>query len=298
MKKFVSATFLLSLLSITVLAQAPARRGLIPAPPAPPVGKAAPEFALKDANGKKHALKDYRGKLVVLSFLSMRCNVTKAYQERIRTLASEAEAHGIAFLGINSNANETISEIRQHASEVKFDFPILKDDENRVADLYGAERTPEMYIIDQQGILRYHGRIDNSIEPRQVKRRDLHETLNELLANKPVSTPETKAFGCIIIRAQQSVNNSTLAGSPKRVAEDITVTKLKPAGFTQLVKQSQGNVLVVNFWATWCGPCVAEFPEFVRLDELYRAKGVKIAAITLDELTDLQSKVIPFLKEH
>ncbi len=298
MNKFVSAILFISILSITSFAQLPPRRGLYPAPPAPPVGQSAPDFTLKDTAGNKHALKDYRGKLVVIGFLSTDCTVTRAYEERIRTLAGEAQLQGIVFLGINSNATETVSEIKQHAAKVKFDFPILKDDKNKVADLYGAERTPEMYVLDQQGILRYHGRIDNSIEPRQVKRRDLHETINEILAKKPVSTPETKAFGCAIIRAQRADSNATYEGRPTPAVDDITVTKLKPTDFKQLVKQSQGSVLVVNFWATWCGPCVAEFPEFVKLDEKYREKGVKIAAISSDELTDIQTKVIPFLKEH
>lgn len=302
MRKSVFATLFAALITIVfaapLFAQAASRHAAPSVPPAPPIGQPAPDFTLKDTAGRKHALKDYRGKLVVLGFIAARCSVSNAYAERIRTLAADYGVKGVVFLGVNSAANEPVSEIKAHAAERKFDFPILKDAENEVADSYGAVRTPEMYVIDGQGVLRYHGRIDSSIEPRQVKTHDLRAALDELIAGRPVTTPETKAFGCVIVRAKQSsAANATFAGRP-RPADEPKVTLLKPADFAKLKQQAAGKVLVVNFWATWCGPCIAEFPEFVMLDEKYRAKGVKIIAISADEVADLQSKVIPFVKQQ
>jgi thiol-disulfide isomerase/thioredoxin len=76
------------------------------------------------------------------------------------------------------------------------------------------------------------------------------------------------------------------------------VGTLKPADFGKFKDSAKGKVLVLNFWATWCGPCVAEFPELVALDAKYRDKGMKLVGITADDPDDVQPKVIPFIKKH
>jgi thiol-disulfide isomerase/thioredoxin len=236
-------------------------------------------------------------------------------------LAEDYSKQGVAFLGINASADEPIDEVRAHAEQNHFNFTILKDEGNLVADAYAAERTPKVYVIDAEGVLRYQGRIDSSHNPRLVKRNDLRAALDELLAGKRVSIASTQAMGCILQRTQDLAQSKTAkpavtkpvatkpaAGKPaaaKSAAKPATavaagpkVPLLKPAAFGELIKQSQGKVLVINFWATWCGPCVAEFPELVKLDLAYRDKGVRMVGITADDLTDLKTKVIPFLREQ
>jgi len=92
-------------------------------------------------------------------------------------------------------------------------------------------------------------------------------------------------------RASKAKAATAKAAAPK-------VGLLKPADFAKFKDAANGQVLVINFWATWCGPCVAEFPEFVMLDKKYRGKGVKFVGISADEIADLKTKVIPFIKEH
>ena len=258
------------------------------------IGQPAPDFALKDLSGQTRSLKDYRGRITVIGFIATQCPVSNAYNERMRAIAGEYQARHVAFLGINSNRTEPLSEVREHAAKNKLAFTILKDEGSKVAGLYGATHTPEMFVIDTEGMLRYHGRIDHSIEPSRVKRSDLRQALDELLAGKPVSTPETKAFGCQIKRDRATT--TAQAASPASKSEP-QIALLKPAEFLKLKEQAHGQVLVINFWATWCGPCVAEFPEFVALDQKYRSQGVKIIGISADETGDIKSKVIPFVKE-
>jgi len=288
------------------------------------VGAAAPEFELKDLSGQPHALKNYRGKLTVITFLSARCPISNAYKDRVKALAEDYAKQGVAFLGINASADEPLDEVRAHAEQNNFSFTILKDEGNIVADAYAAERTPKVYVIDAEGVLRYQGRIDSSHNPRLVKRQDLRAALDELLAGKPVSVASTQAMGCILQREEGTQNlaqsktakpavtkpvaTKPAAGKPaaaKSAAKPATavaagpkVPLLKPAAFGALIKQSQGKVLVINFWATWCGPCVAEFPELVKIDLAYRDKGVRMVGITADDLEDLKTKVIPFLREQ
>lgn len=262
------------------------------------IGATAPEFELKDLSGKPHALKSYRGKPTVVVFISARCPISKMYQDRIRAVADDYAKRGIAFLAINANADESLAEVRTHAEQNKLNFTILKDEGNIVADAYAAERTPTVYVVDGGGVLRYQGRIDNSQSERLVKRNDLRAALDELLAGKAVSVAETKAMGCVIKRAQNLGQSPTAKVKAAITTADPNVVLLKPTAFADLVKQSAGKVLIVNFWATWCGPCVAEFPEFVKLDQTYRDKGVRFVHISADDSTDLKSKVIPFLKEQ
>ncbi|MGE0102379.1 MAG: redoxin domain-containing protein [Blastocatellales bacterium] len=260
------------------------------------IGEPAPDFTLTDTSGNVHSLKSYRGRIAVLGFLGVACPISNAYNDRIRAFVTDYSPGNVAFLGINSNYDEPVPAIRAHIEKNGFSFPVLKDVDNKVSDSYGAERTPEMFVIDQDGVLRYRGRIDNSQELRRVKRNDLRAALDELMSGKPVTIPEARAFGCLIKRAADAeainrVEEQAKDFSPK-------VGRLKPADFAKFKAASLGKVLVINFWATWCGPCVAEFPEFVALDAKYRDKGVKFVGISADEISDIDSKVIPFIKEQ
>jgi peroxiredoxin len=248
------------------------------------IGKAAPDFSLPDAAGKAHSLREYRGKATILVFTSTQCSITNAYTDRLKSIVSDYSPKGVSLVAVNSNSDEAVDRIRDYNQKNGLSWNVLKDQGSKVASLYGAERTPEAFIIDGEGVIRYHGRIDDSFEAARVKRNDLREALDELLSGKPVSVAETKAFGCQIKRDQAA-------------AADSRVSLLKPADLSKLKEDAKGKVLVVNFWATWCGPCVAEFPEFVALDEKYRTSGVNIVGISADEVSDLQSKVVPFVRD-
>lgn len=292
------------ILSAVLLLAMTAAFTLVPSAPASgksggaAVGEPAPDFTLRDLAGRKHELAGYRGKITVIAFLATKCPISNDYNERVRAIAEEYGAKGIVFLGINASSDETVEMARAHAERNGFRFPLLKDESGSVADAYGAMRTPEIYIVDARGVIRYHGRIDNSRDPARASRHDLRAALDEMLAGKPVTTPETKAFGCIIKRSQASLMRGLDLAAAAQVNR-TPVRLIKPAQYPEMVKETvaQGKVLVVNFWATWCGPCVAEFPEFVKLDKEYRAKGVRIVGISADEVSDLETKVVSFIKE-
>src|SRR5262245_10585787 len=169
-----------------------------PAPAGLAIGRSAPDFMLNDLMGKQHSLKSYRGKTAVIVFLSTECPFSNAYQNRLLGIAKDYADKKVALIGINSHPAESLDEIRAHAIQHKLDFTILKDEDSRVSDAYGATRTPEVFAIDPSGVLRYHGRIDNSKDPAGIKRNDLREALDEMIAGKTVSVPETKSFGCPI----------------------------------------------------------------------------------------------------
>ncbi len=173
--------------------------------PAPPVavGAAAPAFSLPVA-GKSEALslKDEiaKHKLTVVMFISTRCPVSNAYDGRMAALAADYAKKDVAFVGVNANKAEDAAEIAKHAKEHAFPFPVVKDAGNKIADAYGARVTPEIFVVDQKGLVRYHGRIDERKDGKDIKSPDLKDALDALLTGKAPAKPETKAFGCSIKR--------------------------------------------------------------------------------------------------
>lgn len=160
-------------------------------------------FTLKDVAGKSHSLKDFDSNTALaIIWVSTRCPVSNAYNKRMETLNKEFNGRGIAFVGINSNKAESVEEIKKHAAENGFTFPILKDDNNVIADQYKASVTPEVYLL-QKGKLLYHGRIDDSQRLDKVTSKDFRKALKEVLAGKAVSVAKTKAFGCSIKRIKK-----------------------------------------------------------------------------------------------
>jgi len=158
-------------------------------------------FILPDYNGTEHSLSDYKdSKAIVIIFVATECPVSNAYNSRMEDLYNEYSSKDIAFLGINSNKAETVEMIKEHAEENSLTFTILKDKNNVVADEFDASFTPEVYVLNSNFEIQYHGRIDNSKNEDDVTTKDLENALNEILAGKEVTTKATKAFGCSIKR--------------------------------------------------------------------------------------------------
>jgi peroxiredoxin len=169
----------------------------------PEIGTPAPAFTLTTLDGQPFSLTDAarKHKAVVVMFIATQCPYSNAYNDRMRDMAAAYEKRDVLFVGINSNKTEPAEEVASHAKKHGFAFPLMKDPGNRVADLYDAKHTPEIYVVDPQGKLRYHGRIDENYENASgVTSPDLKNALEELLAGKPIQKAETKAFGCSIKR--------------------------------------------------------------------------------------------------
>jgi len=157
------------------------------------------DFTLPAVDGPEQSLSDFTDhKAIVVMFIATQCPISNAYNERMVELYNDYEEKDVAFIGINSNKQEDVAEIKKHAEKHGFQFPVLKDKNNVIADRFGATRTPEVYVLDKEFNVLYHGRIDNSRQESKVKSKDLRAALDEVLAGEPVSNPETKAFGCTI----------------------------------------------------------------------------------------------------
>lgn len=136
-------------------------------------------------------------------FVSTRCPVSNAYNDRTIAFAKDFGARNVRFYGIDSNKEETPQEIAGFANQHSFNFPILKDDRNEQADRFAASVTPEAYVIDARGVLRYHGQVDDSKDAGAVTQHTLQDALAALLAGKTIAKTEVPAFGCSIKRVEQ-----------------------------------------------------------------------------------------------
>jgi peroxiredoxin len=173
-------------------ADEPAPPAAAPAPAGPRAGDKAPVFSLKAVDsGQPRSLESFtkaKGmKGAVVLFLSCKC----PYVAQARApLADLHKQYGdkVAFVGLNANQNEKTDDIKADAAQ-SFAFPMLRDEGSKVADLYGAQRTPEAFVVDPSGVIRYHGGVA-----------DLGPALAQLAAGAPVAKPESKAFGCTIKR--------------------------------------------------------------------------------------------------
>jgi peroxiredoxin len=166
-----------------------------------PIGAAAPDFTLPDADGRAHTLASLKGKSgTVIIFVATQCPYSNAYNARMQKLADDYRARGVNVIGINSNSTEPAAEVKQHAADNGLNFTILKDPGNQIADRYDAQVTPEAYLLDASGKLVYHGRIDNSRTGYMITSNELRDAIEATLAGKPVEKAGAKAFGCSIKR--------------------------------------------------------------------------------------------------
>lgn len=171
------------------------------------LGKAAPDFTLKDLDGKPHKLSDYKGKTVILEWYNPDCPfVVKQHNEGpLKTMAKDVAANGVVWLAINSGApgkqGAGLERNKTSLTEYGIAHPILLDEDGKVGKAYKARNTPHMYVIKPDGTLAYMGAIDNAPMgkvPESGLVNHVADALADLAANRPVKVPETKAYGCSV----------------------------------------------------------------------------------------------------
>jgi len=187
------------------------------------IGKKIDNFSLQDYRGKAFSLDELKDKKgIVIVFLGAECPLAKLYAPKLQTMSNDFEKDGIAFLAVDSNSQDSMTDLETYAKQHEFKIPLLKDPGNKVADQFGAKRTPEAFLLDKDHVVRYHGRIDDqyvlgrtsSYAKYAVGRHDLKEAIQELVAGKEVTVASTEIAGCIIGR------------SPKKTASgNVTYTK-------------------------------------------------------------------------
>jgi peroxiredoxin len=177
------------------------------------VGLKITDFTLADHRGLEHKLADLADhKAIVVAFLGTECPLVQLYIPKLIKLQAELQDQGVAFLGIYSNRHDSLTEIAAHRQALGITFPTLRDPGNKVADQLGAQRTPEVFVLDAQHTVRYAGRIDDQfavgIQRAEATHHELRDALEALLAGKPVQVAHTAAPGCLIGRQREPQSNA------------------------------------------------------------------------------------------
>jgi peroxiredoxin len=274
------------------------------------IGDAAPDFKLPGVDGKEHSLADFAdAKLLLVIFTCNHCPTAQAYEERIEKLYADYKDKGVALVAISPNnakavrldelgytdVGDSLEDMQLRAKERGWEFPYLYDGETQRTSLaYGVLATPQVYLFDEARKLRYVGRIDDS-DVKTVTSHDARNAIDALLAGKPVPVAQTRVFGCSTKWAQKQ--DQAAASLAKWDAEPVEIRPLDEAGLAALAKNETDKLLLVNVWASWCGPCVAELPELVTMNRMYRKRNFQLITISLDT-PEHQADALKLLREN
>jgi thiol-disulfide isomerase/thioredoxin len=195
-----------------------------------------------------------------------------------------------------TDLGDTLDDIRIRARERGFKFPYLYDGETQAMSLkYGPIATPHVYVFDKARKLQFSGRIDDKEDPSKATTHDTRDAIDALLAGNPVAVPTTKVFGCSVKWADK--RGSVADGLKKWAAEPVSLEVAGDAAIKEIVKNPTDKLRLVNVWATWCGPCVTEFPDLVALHRTYRGRKVEVVTISADQ-PDKKDAALEFLKKE
>ncbi len=274
------------------------------------IGAAAPDFTLPGVDGKDYSLKDFtKARLLLVIFTCNHCPTAQAYEQRIAQLHADYKDKGVALVAISPNdpiavrldelgytdVGDSFEDMKVRARHRKLAFPYLYDgDKQEVSKAFGVLATPQVFLFDQERKLRYVGRIDDS-EVRTVTSHDARNALDALLAGKPVPAETTRVFGCSTKWADK--RESAQRALEKWNQEPVKLEPLDEAGVARLVKNEGKKLLLINVWASWCGPCVAELPEFVTMNRMYRRRNFELITLSLDDPAK-KADALKVLREH
>lgn len=286
--------------TVATFLTAPAHAAKNPEPLA--IGSAAPDFSLKGVDGKSYSLDDFAdAKILAVLFTCNHCPSAQAAEERIKIFVTGYRDKGLALVAISPNNPEALrpeelgysllgdsyEDMVAHAKENGFNFPYLYDgDTQTTAKAYGCRATPHVFIFDAERKLRYKGRFDDSrfADPATVKSADAAKAVDALLAGEKVPVETTRAHGCSTKWAYK--REEAVAYATKLDSTPVEVEVIDAAGVAALRKNDTGRIRMVNVWATWCAPCVAEFPDLVTVARKFGMRDFEFNPISLDAPKD------------
>jgi thiol-disulfide isomerase/thioredoxin len=272
-----------------------------------PQGSAAPDFALPGVDGNIHRLSDYASSpILAVVFTCNHCAASELYERRIERLYEDYRTKGVAVVAINPNNPDAVSvrdlgytdvgdglpDMKARAAHRHLDYPYLYDGETQAtAKAFAVVAMPQIFVFDRDRKLQYEGRIDDNVREPLVKSHDAREAIDALVAGRPVRTAHTDVEGCAPV--WRAPGKSTAEAKNAAVGVEMATP--------EVLKKLRGNgtskLLLVNFWATWCGPCAVEFPDLVETSRMYGGRSLEFVSVSVNQPEE-KAMVLEFLQKH
>ena len=274
-----------------------------------PLGSPAPDFALPGTDGQIHRLSDYGSSpILVVVFTCNHCPIAQMFEQRVEKLAADYKDRGVAVVAIqpndpkalrideldSSDTSDSLAEMKIRVQYKHLTYPYLYDgDTQQVARAYGPQATPHVFIFDQTRHLRYEGRIDDSYRTELVKTHDARNAIDALLGHKEVAVKHTGAMGCSTKWAEKSADsNRTLE---KIEAQPVNLSMVSKQELAKLATNPSRQLMLIDFWATWCGSCVAEFADLEDTLRMYSDRDMSLVTVSVN-MPDEKAGVERFLE--
>jgi thiol-disulfide isomerase/thioredoxin len=260
------------------------------------IGSAAPAFSLPGIDGKTYTLESFKSSpLLAVVFTAVHCPTAEVYEERLKSLVNDYRGKGVAFAVIQPNnakalrldemgytdLGDSLEDMKVRAAHRSFNFPFLYDGETQeISRLYGPVATPHLFLFDKDRKLRYHGRLDSNPREALATIPYARNAIDAVLAGTPVAVEKTPAIGCSVKWLEKSKLHD--AEQAAFANEPVPLEKISIDEMRALRKNSTGKTLLVNFWATWCGPCVEEFPDLQNTWRMYRKRPFELVTVAVN----------------
>jgi peroxiredoxin len=274
------------------------------------IGSPAPNFELPGVDGKIHKLSDYASSpVLVVVFICNHCPIAQMYERRVAQLAEDYKDRGVAVVAIqpndptairideldSSDISDSLEEMKIRAQYKHLTYPYLYDGETQsVTDAYGPQATPHVFVFDQDRHLRYEGHMDNSYRIEMVKTHEARDAIDALLAHREVAVTHTGVFGCSTKWKEKQA--SRLEALRKIEAQPVQLDMATAADLKALRANSGGKTLLVSFWATWCGSCLHEFPDFEDTFRMYGVRDLELVTVAAN-MPDEKNTVMRILEK-
>jgi peroxiredoxin len=275
------------------------------------IGDSAPDFDLPGIDGGRYRLSDFvESRLLLVVFTCNHCPTAQAYEQRLVELSVEYSKRDVAMVAVTPNdpqsvrldelgytdLSDSFEETKLRAEAVGFDFPYLYDgDTQAMARAYGPVATPHVFIFDENRTLRFVGRIDDDENPGKASTHDTRNALDALLTGVTVPVERTRVFGCTIKWSDKRA--SAREAIQRWNSEPVDLRMIDLDSVSDLVGNDSDKLLLINVWATWCGPCITEFPDLVEINRMYRGRPFELVTISADE-PEFMDEALETLKKH
>ena len=301
----------LALLAIAAVPVPPAVAADGPSIPTLAIGSPAPDFDLPGVDGQRYTLASFaKAKVLVFVFTANHCPTAQAYEERIEKLAADFADKGVQLVLVSPNdplalrldeqgysdLGDSLEDMKQRAKDRGWTFPYLYDGETEaMSRKYGPVATPHAFVFDAARKLRFVGRVDDNENPARATTADARNAIEAVLAGKPVPVETTKVFGCSVKWADK--RPWVKDGLDKWAQEPVALETADATAIKTIAAGDAKKLRLVNVWATWCGPCVIEFPDLVSLHRIYRGRDFEVVTLNADA-PELRGKAKAFLESQ